>query len=245
MAQHSLSKPAPDAPESNLPAVFEIGFSGGISTYQGDLSSPTRGSFKDAAPLGNAFLRYHFTSGLRARLALSGGVLKGDDAQWTEPEYRQHRAFKFTAALLEIALLAEYDFLKPIALKHPNFHLGLYAFGGVGIAYTHVNRDFSRFDASYFGTGDPATKWQQDRDAPAGNTALVLPLGFGVSYRVNPSITAFVEAGYRFSFTDKLDGFSYAVASSDQDGYTLYKLGVAIGLPRLSKRFSSDSPSDY
>ncbi len=223
---------------ASTPIVLEAGFSGGITAYMGDVSSPQRGSLKDAAPIGSVFLRYAVVAGLSARLEVSVGILRGNDAQWIDPEYRRQRNFKFTSPLVEVALIAEYDFLKQRTSGNQASLFGLYPFAGIGFTYTNPDRDFSGFNAAYFGPEDPASKWKQDASAPAPNTALVIPMGIGVSCMVGGNTKFFVEGGYRMSFTDKMDGFSYAVASPDSDGYMIYKAGIAVGLPGLSERLS-------
>ncbi|MDB5210110.1 MAG: thrombospondin type 3 repeat-containing protein, partial [Sediminibacterium sp.] len=57
-------------------------------------------------------------------------------------------------------------------------------------------------------------------------TLLVIPVGGGVRWMVSPRIAVNAEALMRFSFSDYIDGFSYAANPKHNDGYYGLSLGV-------------------
>src|SRR4051812_20448214 len=85
---------------------YQFGLTGGVFIYQGDLSPSAIGSYRTPALNLNLFANRLIGPALAIRANLSWGHLRGDDAAYTNPEWRQQRAFNFSARVLEFSGLA-------------------------------------------------------------------------------------------------------------------------------------------
>lgn len=110
-----------------------------------------------------------------------------------------------------------------------------YAFAGIGFINYRVlltNDDGTVIDAY----GYDLTEMQTDENpSKSGSvTNLMIPVGLGVNYKINPKFNIELEASSRFIASDKLDG---KVSNSD-DKYWFFSLGVSYMIK--SKEFLSD-----
>jgi len=210
---------------STLPK-WEFGLSAGPSIYQGDLAPSLTGSFK-LASLGGALsasrLLNRFFS-LRTGLTL--GELRGDDRKYGNQAWRQARALTFRTTTFEVAETVVYD----IFGNHDNhMRFSPYVFAGIGYSFLTVRRDASRFDSAYFVTAQGGRiinglKADLARNPPRG--VWVLPVGIGLRYALTPAWAVNLEANYRFSETDYLDGYSRVGNDGKNDHYYSIMLGV-------------------
>jgi OOP family OmpA-OmpF porin len=82
--------------------------------------------------------------------------------------------------------------------------VSLYAFGGLGVNYTNTNvykLNSGQLDTAKL-NGSSVFK-------DGGTTSLVVPVGFGIKFKLSKSIDLGIENSYHFTFTDLLDGFQY------------------------------------
>lgn len=221
---------------------FELGLSANGYVYTGDLSNNQLGNFKDIRPGLGAFIRYNFKNdGILSALRFNYyyGGLKGDDAGLKQ-DWRKKRAYNFTSPLSEISVMMERNIFwekrkKSFAnIDHIRSRWGLYTFAGVGVAFVDAKRDWSKLDRSYFYRDAPENIYKDSLNKP-DNIVLVIPVGLGGRYDVNPHLSVFAEAGYRITFTDNLDGYKYSVYSKKPDGYMTYTLGVNIRFTKNNK----------
>lgn len=194
--------------------------------YQGDLAPARLGSWKTPGMQLGVSASYPVNSLISLRANVVYARLKGDDARYKIPEWRQHRNLKFRSPVLEVSALAVWDILGTTSLNKEEGS-GPYAFGGAGVGFMRVRRDASAFDAEYF----PASLNLQERiDADLSNSTpralLVVPVGIGYRYPLNDRLALNGEATYRFSFHDRIDGFSEAGNPKEKDHY----YGVTVGL---------------
>ncbi len=210
---------------------IEIGVSGNGFVYHGDLSSKKYGDFKDMQSGIGAYLKYYFSPVLALRLNGYYGKLRGNDADFSD-EWRLKRAYRFSSPLTEVSLTGEADFFGKGRFRsfrdtrrHYN-RWGAYILAGAGLAFVHANRDWSGLNRGYFYRDAPENIGEDSLNTP-DHIVLVFPLGLGVRYDASKRFSVFVEAAYRFTFTDNLDGYKYSVYSSKYDGYTTYSCGVA------------------
>jgi hypothetical protein len=104
-----------------------------------------------------------------------------------------------------------------------------YVFAGIGYSFLKVRRDGSRFDSAYFAAAQggrivDGLKADLAHNLPRG--VWVLPVGVGVRYVLTPAWSVHLEANYRFSETDYLDGFSRVGNNGKNDHYYSIMLGV-------------------
>jgi hypothetical protein len=205
---------------------YEIGVNAGTFIYQGDLTPSPVGSFRTPGFVVGINASRRLTGNLSARIDFSYGRLRGDDAAYAEPEFRQHRAFNFSTPVRELTL----------SLVHRPYigqkKLSPYVFAGIGGSFVRINRDHSEFDAAYFALEGISAGIAQDMAKPLPRFIPVAPVGAGARYPLSQSISLHAEAAYRFMSTDYLDGFSLAANPDLKDHYYKFSVGVtyAIGV---------------
>lgn len=203
---------------------LELGAQAGSLIYQGDLTPSAFGAYRTPGfQLGvSAGLRLNHYLSVRAGFTF--GKLRGNDAAYAQPEWRQHRNLSFRSPVFEMAGLAVWDVLGD---PHDRPGLSPYVFGGMGIGLLRIRRDASNFDTEYFSAESAV---QQGLTADLSRTApsaiLIFPAGAGVRYPYTERIAIKAEVMYRFSFSDYIDGFSQAGNPTRRDHYH----GVSVGV---------------
>ncbi len=91
---------------------FEIGANLGLYVYQGDLTPSNAGSFKTQKPGISIYATRILSSSFSLRTNLALAKLKGDDARYPNPAFRQERNFSFTSPLIEISELIVWNPLR-------------------------------------------------------------------------------------------------------------------------------------
>jgi len=220
---------------NNIPK-YEIGASLAAFLYQGDLT-PDAINFRTLRPgfnlnagkiMSAAFL-------LRTNLAITG--LKGNDALYDQPEYRQHRNFKFKTPLFELSELVVWN---PLGKNYEDRGLSPYLFAGIGLSFLHIKRDWSNFDAAYFEeASELPAQLAEDAAHKTPRVTPVIPLGFGLRYGISTHLAVNAETNYRFTRTDYLDGFSKAVNPAKGDNYSSISIGA---IYRIGKKNILDCP---
>lgn len=214
----------------NVPK-FQFGISGGVFVYQGDLTPSALGSYKTLRPAINLFASKLFSPFFSLRVNLALGGLKGDDAKYDHPDYRQQRNFNFTAPAIELSGLVEWNVL---GRNYISRGFAPYVFAGVGGSFLWIRRDYSRLNAEYFGTeSELITGLATDAARPLPKALLVLPVGVGTRYYLSDRIGLSAETSYRLMSHDYLDGFSQAANPSKGDHYYSHTIGVVY---RLGKK---------
>jgi hypothetical protein len=224
------------AQTGNVPK-YEIGASLAAFLYQGDLTPDDIGSLRTLRPginiHGSRIMSASFL--LRTNLAITG--LKGNDALYDQPEYRQHRNFKFKTPLFELSELVVWNLL---GKNYDDRGLSPYLFGGIGLTFLHIKRDWSNFDAAWFGAeSDLPARIAEDGAHKTPRVTPVIPLGFGLRYGVSNRIAINAETSYRFTRTDYIDGFSKAVNPAKGDNYSSVSVGAFY---RIGKKNTLDCP---
>lgn len=215
---------------AQIESKYSIGVNLGMLVYQGDLTPTRMGSFKTPGFVLGVNGSRKLSPVLSARLDLNFGQLKGDDAAYKTPAYRQQRAFAFKSPVTEIIASAVYEPLGSEKKFSP------YLFAGVGLASLAIQRDYSRFNAAYFET-EPAIiqGLKEDSLHRLPRTIPILPVGVGLRYRLSEKLSLHSEASYRIMSTDYLDGYSQAVNPAFKDHYFKYSIGVSFSLDGKSK----------
>ena len=203
-----------------------IGINAGTMIYQGDLTPSALGSYKTPS----------FTFGISAGKILNSyfalranavfGKLRGDDAAYNNPSWRKSRNFNFTSPVTEFnaqLLWSPYG---------NNSHetgqrFTPYLFGGAGVSFVNISRDYSRMDTTVFvfsSKQQSGLKLDSAKNLPT--TLLVLPVGAGVSYYLSPGWSLNYEFTFRYTVSDYLDGFSYAANPNQKDYYHTHTIGL-------------------
>ena len=214
---------------------YEVGANIGAYMYQGDLTPNRFGSFKTIQPgLGLYGTRYLSSSwGVRANLSFAR--LKGDEAKYNSPAFRQQRNFNFRTPLLELSAVAVW---KPFAdnyAKGGKGTLSPYLFAGAGLSVVRIQRDASNFNSTYF-EAEPAVinGLAADFSSPTPRLLPVIPVGAGLQYGVTDQWFLHLETMYRYTFSDYLDGFSEAANPRLKDAYSSLSVGVTYKFGKAS-----------
>lgn len=203
---------------------YEFGAGAGIIMYQGDLTPWRLGSYetmKLAINISGAKVLSRFLS-LRADLLV--GRLKGDDALYNSPDYRKQRSFNFTSPVTELSLRLV---MNPLGKNYSAKGFSPYLFAGAGLTLLKIKKDYSGFNAAYFGDGSLIPGQLAEDDAHGLPRLIpVIPAGAGIRYNLSERIAINAESAYRFTFTDYLDGFSRAANPGRNDHYHTTTVGL-------------------
>jgi Domain of unknown function (DUF6089) len=215
-------------------AKFEIGINAGTFIYEGDLAAARTGSYRTMKSALGIYVNRMISPLFSLRTNLSFGKLKGDDAKYSVPAYRQQRNFNFRSPVLEVSELLVADLLKN---NRGMRSLGLspYLFAGAGFSFLNIKRDWSRFNAEYFSTeSNTLAGLAADAQHSLPRLIPVLPAGVGIRYAVSQKISINAETSYKFTFTDYLDGFSKAANPSQKDSYHSHSVGIVYQFVKTS-----------
>ena len=212
---------------------YEIGFMAGPFIYQGDLTPSPAGSYQTLRPTINLFLSRILTSSFSLRTSLFYGGLRGDDAVYEHPEWRQQRNFNFKSPALELSELLVWNAWSTEKKFTP------YLFGGIGATFLNIKRDWSNFNPELFTDGDPVFNLPQDIAHKTPKVIPVVPVGIGFQFSVSKKLSIVGETAYRFTRTDYLDGFSKAANPKYYDHYQSHTIGL---IYKPGKNSSTDCP---
>ena len=221
----------------NKAARYEVGIAVGSFIYQGDLTPNRLGSF----PTMRHGISLHGTRKINnnyaVRLLFSAASLRGDDARFNNPAFRQFRNFNFRSPLVEVS---PHFMWSPSGWSEQGPRITPYAFGGAAFSYLNIRRDASGFDASKFGLEENLPqRIAEDLQRRTPRLLPSIPVGAGLRYAVSPSLVINGELNYRFTFSDYIDGFSIAANPQQKDKYYSVTIGITY---RFGKRKSWDCP---
>jgi len=216
---------------------FQFGLSAGIFIYQGDLTPSALGSYRTLRPAINLFASKFLSSSFALRGNFAFGGLRGSDAAYAHPEYRQQRNFNFGSPIVEASAIAEWNVL---GRNYASRGLSPYVFAGGGISVLRIRRDYSNLNGEYFGTASEViTGLSTDEQRSPPKILLVMPVGVGVRYYLSDKIGISAETSYRIMSNDYLDGFSQSANPKRGDHYHSHTIGVVY---RIGKKNLMDCP---
>jgi hypothetical protein len=214
---------SPNAQAQTVFPRYEAGIRLSALAYQGDLSPSAIGSYKTPTLGFGAFVTRNMNKAFSIRANLDYQTIRGNDAAYTKPNWRQERNLKFNTAAVELSAHLVYN----LKSSYKNYGFAPYIFGGAGISLLHVKRDFSAFNYNFPDWPSWVTTGLADdiQTAPP-KSSIVFPVGAGFKHPVSNQLTFFGEAAYRFMFTDYLDGFSRSGDPKDNDHYSNISIGL-------------------
>lgn len=194
------------AVRADIPS-FQVGVFLGASSYEGDvhcLEEENLNIFTEAnATFGVSFYK-NFSKQLSGGVNLFFAKLSGTDKAFTSNKGHQQRGFSFTNNITEISLRLNYA---PFGNKA--WKVSPYVFGGAGLALGSADTDYNKNAQS-----DEKIKQINTDIQNATSSSFALPVGLGLTYRMNEKIDINLEAGMRFGLNDYMDGVS--VSGNDQ-----------------------------
>ena len=196
---------------------WEGGLFLGIGNVTGDLVATQLPPVKETHPAFGLWVRRSLSPSIALRTNLIYGHISADDRNFSEPEWRQRRAFSFSSSITELSLQLEWEifgFRRFDDRGYFNSIFSPYVFAGGGIVIFDPKTDFSQniikelFDAS-------------DADAVASysNIQPTIPMGLGFRIDLSQRTVLSIEGGVRTAFTDYLDGVSLAGDPANNDWY--------------------------
>jgi hypothetical protein len=218
------------------PSKFEIGINLGTLVYQGDLAASALGYTSALKPAIGIWASKSLDDYFSLRVNITRGAIGADESTYTSPAWRKFRAFKFNSTVTEFSGMLVWDLFGK-TYREGFRRLSPYFLAGAGITVLNVHRNWSGFDAAYFGPKSTAVVGLGvDTLHHTPGIVPVLPLGAGIRYMLTNHIYLNAEAIYRLTPSDYIDGFKYAADPTKNDHY----YGVTIG---ASYRFGSDRNS--
>lgn len=208
---------------------YEAGLSGGSFIYQGDLTPSDVGSYQTMMPNIGFFAARILNRSFSLRANFTFGRLKGNDALYEKPEYRRQRNFNFTTPVTELSGVLVWNMLAKNSKEQP-LRFSPYIFAGAGVSLLHINRDWSNYNAAYFNSESISAGLATDIAHRLPRAVMVLPAGIGLKYALTRNVSLAAETGYRFMFTDYLDGFSQGANPGKRDSYHGHSLGLIFSL---------------
>jgi len=196
---------------------FELGGFLGVANYQGDLAEDHIEIGETKASIGG-IVRVHYNDKLMFKGNVYYGRVSGSDANATN-ENLSRRNWSFEADLLELAINAEFvPFGKPRFNKASVFRpqVNPYVFAGVGITFANDRLDVSNSGLDLGNLPQPFPE-PDDRD-----NFLVVPAGVGIRIDFTQWTTLSGEWGWRYAFSDYIDGVS---ENGNKEGLDWYLFG--------------------
>ena len=214
---------------------FEIGLTLGSTIYNGDIDVVAKNLGSALCPAIGIVGKYRLTNNLLLRGQVLTGKLSASEKNHPSA-WRQDRGFAFVSRLTEVSAMLEWEFFS-------KGRFTAFAFGGAGVAFFNPKTDYNEPN-KYIPDTNP------DANANYKKITPVIPLGVGLKYSLPKDFYLSAEAGYRFVFTDYLDGISQLANPDRRDTYyyaglTLTKAfgGGKSGANRLYKMGGNNCPT--
>jgi hypothetical protein len=209
---------------------YEIGINAGTMVYQGDLARSWKGDYKSLKPAIGLYVSRTLDPYFAVRANLYVGKVAANDADYSTPEWKQLRAFKFNTLITELSSSIVFNFFGDN--NADNFRrLSPYIFAGAGVSFLSVKRDWSNLNrTAYDSKSDVQLGLAIDSANSTPKVIPVLPVGAGLRFIISSQLALNAEATYRFTTTDYLDGFKYAANPAKRDSYYGLSLGISYRL---------------
>jgi hypothetical protein len=209
------------------PSKWEIGINAGTLIYQGDLSESALGYTKSLKPSVELWVSKSLDAYFSIRANLLQGSMGADESTYSTPDWRRHRNLTFNTSVTEVSAELVWD-LSGKTYREGMHRFSPYFFAGAGFAILHINRNWSRFDTTYFNSKSAASLGLGKDTLIRPPTFLpVIPVGAGLRYMITNQIFINAEATYRITSSDYIDGFSFTGNPGKNDHYYGLTLGVS------------------
>jgi hypothetical protein len=213
--------------QSSLIPKYEIGVHVGSFIYQGDLTPNDLGAFNTMKPGFGFSATRNINSLYAVRFQLLRGALKGDDAKYDNPAWRQQRNFNFKTPVTELSLHVVRNIMSLIPNEAGIINFSPYVFAGLSYSFLKIKRDWSNFNYSHFaGEAAVVNGLAEDINHKIPKGIFSIPIGFGVRYGITEKLSFSLEGTYRILDTDYLDGFSQSANPDQNDHYHTITAGL-------------------
>lgn len=212
-----------------LAQVSEIGITGGVNYYIGDLN-PTRHYPKDTKIGFGVLYRYNFSDRYAIRFQALNGTLQAYDSHSSDT-LQLMRDLHFRARLLEFSGVLEVNFRKYRSKDKDSKRWTPFMFAGLAFfhAAPQAMYDDTWYDLAPLGTEGQGTTAYPGKDAYSVDN-ICIP--FGVGFKVNAGRVDFqLEWGLRRTYTDYIDDVSGTYVDRDLLAFENGPLAAALADP--------------
>lgn len=185
---------------------FEIGVSGGISWYNGDLNPDKFFSNDYYHPAFGVQLRRNLNKRFALRWQFNYGTLSADDRSASSP-FQLNRNLNFTTDIYEFASTIEFNFLEFDALINRE-RFSPYSFIGLAGFYFNPQTDV---EGNIYELQPLATEGKS-----YSRINVSIPFGFGFKLAFTDRMLMSLDWGMRRTFTDYLDDVSSKYPNADE-----------------------------
>ncbi len=165
--------------------INELGVFLGGSNYIGDIG-PTDYIKPNDLALGIVY-KWNRSPRHSYRLSLKHAKISSDDLD-SESEGRQLRGYEFDNSITEVTAAFEFNF----------FDFNLHDLEPQFTPYVYTGISYFFYKESYFASG------VHEKDG--SESSLAIPMAVGFKTNIAPKFVIGVEVGFRYTFTDNLDG---------------------------------------
>ena len=211
-------------------AQFSFGLFGGVSNYQGDLSKDITNIEETHVAFGGG-LGYKISPNFEIKGQLLLTTLSGDDANYPDDIARSKRLFRFESSVTELSVILDYNIFGSATRSNTGLFTPKFspvAYIGLGVAKISNVAECLSEDCINGVVLSPFP----EKDAKS--SLVTVPFGIGFKYDVSPLLSVGLRGGYRYSFSDYLDGVSKAANEDANDWY--FVLGAHVGFYIQPKR---------
>ncbi len=215
--------------------VSEIGITGGVNYYIGDLN-PTRHYPKDTKLAFGVVYRYNFSDRYAFRIQALNGTLQSYDSHSSDT-LQLLRDLHFRSKLLEFSGVLEVNFRKYRSRDKDSKRWTPFMFAGLAFfhAAPQAMYDDTWYDLAPLGTEGQGTTAYPGKDAYSVDN-ICIP--FGVGFKVNAGRIDFqLEWGLRRTYTDYIDDVSGTYVDRDLLAFENGPLAAALADPSALGQF--------
>lgn len=222
--------------QSTLIPKYEIGVHLGAFIYQGDLTPYDLGAFNTMKPGFGFSATRNINSLYAVRFQIMRGWLKGDDAEYEIPAWRQQRNFNFKTPVIELSLHVVRNIIGLVPNEAGIINFSPYVFAGLNYSFLNIKRDWSNFNYSHFaGQTGVLNGLTEDMNHKVPRGIFSIPIGAGVRYGISEKLSFSLEGTYRILDTDYLDGFSQSANPDENDHYHTITAGLIYSFGKRNK----------
>ena len=190
---------------------FEVGLTLGATAYNGDIDIVAKNLGSAINPAIGILGKYRLSNRFLLRAQLLTTKLSASEKNHPSA-WRQERGLSFQTKVTEFSGLLEWEVWN--IKRFTGF-----TFGGLGITYFNPTPDFN-LPNKHIDDVNP------DSEAKYSKFTLSIPIGAGLKYSLPKDFYLTAEAGYRYVFTDYLDGISKIANPKRKDAY--YYAGLTL-----------------
>jgi opacity protein-like surface antigen len=191
---------------------WEIGATGGVMNYYGDLTAPAF-TLREIHAAGQVSARRYFDRQHALRFNLMHGVLSGNDQNFDRNYLRGN---SFVGRLTEFSMMGEVD------LKGRKRFSKKFGYQKMASPYLFIGASLAYFNpkVSYGPPNSP------DEDIDYIDWHVGMPLGAGIRFDVNEKVTINMELNIHFTLSDYLDGTQASGNAYRNDSYSFFGVGA-------------------